>query len=310
MSVQFDELKTYEDHEQAMVNLSQAGEETIWERGDVMVHAVPETVEGRPPKEGRVTIAALARAGGWNRGHGNNVWLTAHYFPRKTAVRTAVSEAGVPFSWANLARQRIPGGPPQAVEELCDARERGLSWPEFRAEIEAKYPREVDSPPIPKGKFRVLYADPPWQFDNSGLDQSAASHYDTMPTDDICNLVVPAAERSVLFLWATNAMLPDAMRVVEAWGFEYKTNLVWVKDRGPSIGWFVTSRHELLLLAVRGEKMHPAIKPSSVIAGDVTIHSKKPASVYETIESMYRGPYLEIFARNERPGWESWGNEI
>lgn len=308
--IDFGELKTYEDHEQAMVNLSQAGEETVWERGDVMLHAVPEASEGRPPKEGKKTIAVLSRAGTWSQSYGNRVYLTAAYFPRKTRLRSLVCEAGVPFSWADLARQRIPGGPGNAVEELCDARERGLSWPEFRAEIDAKFPRQVEVPAIPKGQYRVIYADPPWQFDNSGLEQSAESHYPTLATDDICKIVVPAAARSVLFMWATNAMLPDAMRVVEAWGFEYKTNLVWVKERGPSIGWFVTSRHELLLLAVRGEKMHPAIKPASVITAGVTVHSKKPDVVYGTIESMYEGPYLEMFARQTRPGWESWGNEV
>ncbi|MHC4361450.1 MAG: MT-A70 family methyltransferase, partial [Planctomycetota bacterium] len=152
--------------------------------------------------------------------------------------------------------------------------------------------------------------DPPWQFDNSGFDQSAAAHYPTMSTDEISKMEIPAADHSVLFMWATNAMLEDALQVVEVWGFDYKTNIVWVKDRGPGIGWYVTSRHELLLIATKGEGMHPVHKPISVIDGEVKRHSKKPDKFYGLIEGMYDGPYLELFARNKRDGWESWGNEV
>lgn len=167
-----------------------------------------------------------------------------------------------------------------------------------------------EPPPLPPGKYRVIYADPPWQFDNSGFEQSAASHYPTMSTDNICDMNIPADDNAVLFLWAVNSMLEDALQVVRKWDFIYKTNFVWVKTKGPTIGFYVQSRHELLLIATRGENMLPEVKPISVLSGEVTKHSKKPEHIYELIESMYDGPYLELFAREKINGWECWGNEI
>lgn len=165
--------------------------------------------------------------------------------------------------------------------------------------------------PIPKGKFAVIYADPPWAYSNSGFDQSADAHYPTMSTQEICDLPVRslAHDECVLFLWATSPLLPEAFQVITAWGFEYKASRVWVKDRAPGMGWFVRTRHEFLLIAVKGQG-HPRQKLDSIIAGQVTEHSKKPESVYDDIEACYGRPYIELFARNERPGWESWGNEI
>jgi len=167
-------------------------------------------------------------------------------------------------------------------------------------------------PELPKGTFRVIYADPPWQFDNSGLAESADSHYSTMPTSTICDMNVKSlcCKDTVLFMWATNAMLEDAFEVIKAWGFKYKSNLVWIKSKGPSIGWFTISRHELLLIATREGNPHPKEKLVSWFEGSVTAHSKKPEVAYKMIEEMYAGPYIELFARNKRKGWENFGNEI
>ena len=176
--------------------------------------------------------------------------------------------------------------------------------------------KRQSKPPAPflEGEYHVLYADPPWQFSNSGFDQSAAAHYPTMSTDKICDLPIDkltSMQRgTVLFLWATNAMLEDALQVIDAWGFEYKTNLVWLKDRSPGMGWFVKNRHELLLLATNSPGLHPQEKPFSIVEAPVTKHSKKPGCVYEMIERMYDGPYIELFARATREGWDSWGNEF
>jgi N6-adenosine-specific RNA methylase IME4 len=163
---------------------------------------------------------------------------------------------------------------------------------------------------IPAGAYRVIYADPPWQFSNSGFEQSAAAHYQTMPTEEISKLKVPAAENCVCFMWATNAMLEDALAVMKTWGFAYKTNMVWVKEKGPTIGFYTTSRHELLLIGTRGEGMLPEIRPVSIISGKVEDHSRKPRTVHDTIEQMYKGPYLEMFAREARENWKVWGNEV
>lgn len=166
--------------------------------------------------------------------------------------------------------------------------------------------------PVPTGKFSVIYADPPWSFANSGLAQSSASQYPTLDTTAIETLPIRAlaADTSALFLWVPNAMLPDGLAVCEAWGFSYKTNLVWIKDKAPGMGWYVQSQHEMLLLATRGTSVFPKEKPVSWVIAPVARHSEKPRQFYNLIEQMYDGPYVELFARNTHDGWQAWGNEV
>ena len=176
-------------------------------------------------------------------------------------------------------------------------------------------PESKDKPviPLPEGEYNIFLADPPWQFNNSGFTQSAASIYPTMSTEEICKLPIKnlILDNSVLFLWATNAMLPDALNVIEEWGFTYKSNIVWIKDKAPGMGWFTESKHELLLIGVNGAGLHPIFKPQSWVKEDRTEHSKKPEIFYEIIEKMYPGQkYIELFARKKRDGWKGWGNEI
>jgi N6-adenosine-specific RNA methylase IME4 len=160
--------------------------------------------------------------------------------------------------------------------------------------------REVRA--IDAGLARVIYADPPWQYSNSGLLGAAASHYPTLTTDEICGLRVPtvdgdkavrdiAAGDAALFLWATNPLLPDALRVIDAWGFSYKTNFVWIKSEAlyGKLGFYNLSRHELLLVATRGSFVPADRKhlPQSVIEAPTAEHSQKPAVFYELIEQLY-----------------------
>lgn len=171
---------------------------------------------------------------------------------------------------------------------------------------------EAPDVPLPDGEYNVIYADPPWEYRNSGFEMSAAQHYPTMPTEKICALDVPVADNAVCFMWVTNPLLPDGLQVLGAWGFEYKTNLVWVKDRHTA-GFYVYGQHELLLIGVRGSGMLPIeeAKPKSVITGGNDVHSKKPDSVYAMIDAMYpQGKRIEMFARQRWEGWEAWGNEI
>lgn len=169
---------------------------------------------------------------------------------------------------------------------------------------------------LPDSKFDVLLADPAWQFSNSGLGGAAANHYPTMPTEEICKMGIPeiTKENCVLFLWATNAMLEDALRVVKSWGFAYKTNMVWIKDKETygKLGFYVMGKHELLLICTKG-KMTPFAKelPVSVIEAAKSKHSKKPEIVYEIIEKLYSGTKkIELFSRQKREGWHSFGNQI
>ena len=199
--------------------------------------------------------------------------------------------------------------PVKQAELLQVAADRGLKQSEFRRLIRDR--NRTDPPPMPAGKYRVIYADPPWSYSNSGFKQSAESHYPTMPTEEICALPVGelAGDGSVVFLWATSPLLPDAMRVLEAWGATYKAGMVWVKPSAPGLGWWVRTRHEHLLIASFGGNEQPATMPDSVIEFPRSAHSQKPGAVYDTIEEMYPGPYVELFARNERDGWSRWGDE-
>ncbi len=169
----------------------------------------------------------------------------------------------------------------------------------------------VVSPPLPAGLWNLLLADPPWRYEpNSTLPSNAIeNHYPTLSLEEICALEVPAADCAVLFLWATAPKLPDALQVMAAWGFEYRTNAVWVKHR-PGLGYYFRGRHELLLVGRRGNMPVPAAssRPDSVIEAWRGRHSEKPAVVYDLLERMYPAAVkLELFARASRPGWDRWG---
>ena len=132
-----------------------------------------------------------------------------------------------------------------------------------------------------------------------------------MPLAEIAALEIPAAEDALLLLWAVNCRLREAFEVVDAWGFEYKTNLVWVKPR-IGLGHWARNRHELLLLATRGRFPLPDPQdcPDSVLEAPRGAHSEKPAGFYALIETAWpRAAKLELFARRARPGWAAWGNQ-
>src|SRR5215471_15852471 len=167
-------------------------------------------------------------------------------------------------------------------------------------------------------RYAVIYADPPWDFEvyneESGIERAAANHYSTMSLDEICALPIPslASPAAALFMWTTVPHLRESFQVLDAWGFEYKTNIVWVKDK-IGLGYFVRNQHELLLVATRGDmpSPSPANRPPSVISAPRREHSRKPDEAYETIERMYPTlPKIELFARQTRPGWAAWGNEV
>ena len=165
------------------------------------------------------------------------------------------------------------------------------------------------------GVFPVIYADPPWEYDFPISDsRRIENQYPTMSLDVIMSLPVNdiAADDAILFLWATTPFLRKGLLVMQAWGFDYRTSMVWVK---PSIGpgQWVRQRHEYLLIGVRGDIPTPKgeDKPDSVIEAPREEHSKKPEIVYDIIERMYPElPKVELFSRRKRENWAAWGNEI
>lgn len=159
----------------------------------------------------------------------------------------------------------------------------------------------------------IILADPPWRYDFAvSSTRKIENQYPTMDTKDICDLKPKTDKDAILFLWGTNPKLQDALQVMKAWGFEYKTNIVWIKDK-IGMGYYARSQHELLLIGTRGNFKPPIPKnrQSSIIKGKRTTHSKKPPITHTYIEKMYPdGRYLEMFARNRRFKWIAWGNEV
>lgn len=170
----------------------------------------------------------------------------------------------------------------------------------------------------------TVLADPPWRFQNRtgkvAPEHRRLSRYDTMELDEICGLPVGqiAADTAHLYLWVPNALLPEGLQVLRAWGFEYKSNLVWHKvrkDGGPDgrgVGFYFRNTTELILFGVRGKHartLAPGRSQVNIIKTQKREHSRKPDELYEIIEACSSGPYLEMFARGSRPGWTTWGNE-
>ena len=160
--------------------------------------------------------------------------------------------------------------------------------------------------------YDVIYADPPWRYDFSKSDsRKIENHYSTMTTEDICKLDCRAADNAILYLWATAPKIEDALQVMKAWGFTYKTQMIWVKDK-IGMGYYCRNQHEIIMIGTKGEFHPPApsLRPSSVFNGDRTKHSKKPFEVYNLIENMYPGmKYYEMFCRVGKYGWPTFGNE-
>ena len=163
---------------------------------------------------------------------------------------------------------------------------------------------------MPDGEFDVILADPPWHYHGRAVHprDQILNKYPTMMTQAIATLTIPAADNAACFMWSTAAHLPDALQVMEAWGFEYKTFAVWVKPK-IGLGYWMRMHHEPLLLGIRGTmSLDIRSERDSVIFADKRGHSVKPPEVYKLIESMFPGRRcLELFARNSRHGWTAWG---
>ena len=166
---------------------------------------------------------------------------------------------------------------------------------------------------LPEGKYRVIYADPPWKYGDSRGDLPygpAENHYPPMTIAELCALEIPADENAVMFLWTTSPMLEDAFKVINAWKFKYRTSMVWDKD-AHNFGHYVSVRHELLLICVRGSCLPDSKKLlPSVVKIKRKEHSRKPEEFRQMIDQMYSyGTRIELFAREKVANWDSWGNE-
>lgn len=177
-------------------------------------------------------------------------------------------------------------------------------------------------------RYKTIYADPPWYETGGGkIKRGADRHYKLMKTRDICNLPIQdlISENAHLYLWVTNNFLKDGLKVMENWGFKYKTKITWVKGKWVNeklfeldkigLGQYFRGIDEICLFGVKGSlpykiKNGKRQQGKTVIISPREIHSKKPEKMYEYIERVSYYPYLELFARNKRENWDSWGNEV
>ena len=169
-------------------------------------------------------------------------------------------------------------------------------------------------------KYQVIYADPPWDYQQCRLSGSAKKHYPTMRIEELCALpVAEIADRDcALFLWATFPQLPEALRLIQAWGFVYKTvAFVWLKQNRKALTWFfglgfwTRSNAEICLLATKGHPKRQSAGIHQLVISPVERHSKKPDEVREKIVALMGDvPRIELFARQQTPGWDVWGNEV
>lgn len=192
---------------------------------------------------------------------------------------------------------------------------------------ETVQPLRPDSPTVPLpevvGGFKTVLADPPWRFTNRtgkvAPEHRRLDRYSTMTLAAIKDIEVAeaAAKNSHLYLWVPNALLPDGLAVMDAWGFRYVSNVVWAKRRkdggpdGRGVGFYFRNVTELLLFGVRGSMrtLAPARRQVNMIETRKREHSRKPDEQYELIEACSPGPHLELFARHPRKGWSVWGDE-
>ena len=238
-----------------------------------------------------------------------------------------LADVGIDKKMSSRA-QRIGGIGEQAFEEMVESVRGRIAKgdrisldiatgdkKERRAERERELATKQAT--LPEKRYGVIYADPEWRFEvysrDTGMDRAADNHYPTSTTDDICARPVAdiAADDCVLFLWATVPMLPDALRVLSAWGFEYKSHCIWAKDRIGTGYWF-RNQHEILLVGTRGSVPAPAMgtQVESLVDAPVGRHSAKPEKFYELIECYFPTlPKIELNARAARAGWDAWGYE-
>lgn len=242
------------------------------------------------------------------------------------ATAIASKQIGVNYDYVSAAAQIEEHAP-----DIADNVKSG-QWSMNRAKTEYKkrkkkekvqaYTEQVKEKPALQKEYNVIYADPPWQYseNTNTLDAVTDHHYATMSIEQLKSYLddinIKTQKDAVLFMWVTNPFLKKALEVVEAWGFEYKSNIVWVKTelKKPGVGYYVRGRHELLYICTKGSftPLDRNISPpiGSVLQEPVAEHSKKPAVVYEIIERLYPGClYLELFARNIKDGWNSIGDD-
>ena len=244
--------------------------------------------------------------------------------PREKESIPTLKEAGIDHKLSSRS-QKLAAVPEKEFEDMIgEWRDKVAHENErvtvnlIRAGEQARRDEEFQEQEMvwPSGKYGLIYADPPWRYENppmGGGNRSIENHYPTMTLEEICALPVPelTLDDSMLLLWTTAPKLEESLAVINAWGFTYRTGMVWVKDK-IGMGYHVRSQHEHLLIAKKGTPPvpEPSDRPPSVFEAPRNKHSAKPLEYYDLIESMYPNlPRVELFSRTPRDGWNTWGFE-
>jgi N6-adenosine-specific RNA methylase IME4 len=324
---QVDEVKDIRDKAVAMAAYARQAKNKDLEADATEIRMRATRRLGQMMSEQRTTV-------GLNKGAARPQERGLENNPRSDALPTLVSQ-GID---KNLAQQgRIFGAMSDekfesAVKEAREhaaygKREIREAYQEIRdRDLEARRSERIarltdinqHNAPLPSNRrYPIIYADPPWRYENPPIgatNRAIENHYPTMSLKEICELPVSrlATDDAVLFLWATAPKLSECMSVIEAWGFTYRTNMIWAKDK-IGLGYHVRNQHEILLIAKRGDipPPEPAARPASVLCAPRLEHSEKPIEFYSLIEGMYPElAKIELFARGSaRPGWTAWGNQ-
>ena len=157
-------------------------------------------------------------------------------------------------------------------------------------------------------KYKTILADPPWKY-GKGWGWGAGEYYGLMTVRDICSLCVPTDDNAHLYLWVPNGMIQAGLDVMKSWGFIQKTIITWAKTRS-IFGYYFKGQTEQLLFGVKGKLPPNSRKETTLLTADIRKHSQKPDEIYDKIEAVSPGPYLELFARKQVEGWDVWGNEV
>lgn len=170
---------------------------------------------------------------------------------------------------------------------------------------------------FPKKKYKLIYADPPWEYRNkktggTNMISSAESKYKTLSIDELCKLPIQkiSDKDSVLFLWTTTPLLPEGLKVMESWGFKYKTSIYWRKIMSLGMGFWFRGQVELCLMGIKGNVKAFRIQKENFIQSQVRLHSKKPDEMYNLLELTKLEPKIELFTRQRWMDWDHWGNEL
>jgi len=219
-------------------------------------------------------------------------------------------EADSLLDWASESIPRT--GKPKTVRELRSEVHKRKNAVGHRPSSDTCTITDLEALVQSGKKFGCVYADPPWLYDNQGTRAATGNHYKGLTVDQLCALPVAdlTADAAHLHLWTTNAFLRESFRIIDAWGFEFRSTFVWVKPE-MGIGNYWRCSHEILMTAIRGDAKHFLDNSlMSWLECSRSKHSVKPEQVRSMLERASQGPYLELFARLPATGWTSWGNEI